>query len=248
MAWTQVKPFDQSKATAIKNLCLGNVQRGYSIPGKYNSAWEAWENTEQHISTIPMGVDVPVFFAYTATIDGQNKNWGHIGVRLANGKFWSDGTTYNSIADYTKNHSPVYVGWGESVNDVKVIKEASVTTPIDVLRIIASEVEGFDMTKTHKGDYDKILKDAWGSKPPEDYIRHAWNVQKTHRGYLTAQIKAKDVQIATLTKRADVAEKSLAEANKEIARLKAESGNTSEANLLGQALIKLIATFGYKKG
>lgn len=34
----------------------------------------------------------------------------------------------------------------------------------------------------------------------------------------------------------------------EIARLKAISGDTSEATLLGRALIKLLATFGYKKG
>lgn len=123
-------------------------------------------------------------------------------------------------------------------------------TPTDVLRIIASEVEGFDMTKTHKGEYDKILTDAWGSKPAEDYVRHAWNVQKVHRGHLAAQIKAKDVQIAALTKRADVAEKSLAEANKEIDRLKAQlaiqSDDTQLLNSMGEVFKKLIARWGMK--
>lgn len=36
--------------------------------------------------------------------------------------------------------------------------------------------------------------------------------------------------------------------NNEINKLKAQVGDSSEANLLGQALIKLLATFGYRKG
>jgi len=177
MAWTQVKPFDQSKATAIKNLCLGNVQRGYSIPGKYNSAWEAWQNTEQHTDPIPSGVDVPVYFSYSATIDNEYKNWGHIGVRLANGKFWSDGVTYNSIADYTKNHSPKYVGWGESVNNVRVIKQGVNMIDEsykDFLRIGHSEVGGWDLHKTHAGDYDKTFLDAWRGKDPREFMMAQW--------------------------------------------------------------------------
>jgi hypothetical protein len=136
------------------------------------------------------------------------------------------------------------------INPAAWLEGASMATPTDVLRIIASEVEGFDMTKTHKGEYDKILTDAWGSKPTDDYVRHAWKVQKTHRGHLTAQIKAKDVQIATLTKRADVAEKSLAEANKEITSLKAQlaiqSDDTQLLNSMGEVFKKLIARWGVK--
>lgn len=73
-------------------------------------------------------------------------------------------------------------------------------TPIDVLRIIASEVEGFDMTKTHTGVYDKILKDAWGSKPPEDYVRHAWKIQPKHRGHLINDINKLKAQVVALQK------------------------------------------------
>ncbi len=128
MAYTQLKKFSQAKAGKTKNFCLANVTQGYGIPNKYGSAWEAWQHTEQHENGAPLGVDVPVYFSYTATIDGINKNWGHIGVRLANGKFWSDGMVYNSIGVYTAGHSPKYVGWGESVNGVKVIKEQDVKT------------------------------------------------------------------------------------------------------------------------
>lgn len=120
--WQQVKPFNQSTAGKTKNMCLANVRSGYQIKNILPDAWTAWQNTEQHTDTPPTGVDVPIFFSYTATIDGQRKNWGHIGVQLKNGKFWSDGVTYNNIAAYTANHSPKYVGWGESVNNERVIK------------------------------------------------------------------------------------------------------------------------------
>lgn len=116
-------------------------------------------------------------------IVGVTGNTGNVGAHLhhdvrKNGTKWTD-----SLSNY--------YDWE------KLIKEGSMPG-IDVLRIIASEVEGFDMTKTHKGEYDKILKDAWGSKPTDDYVRHAWTVQKVHRGHLTAQVKARDAEIVKL--------------------------------------------------
>lgn len=122
MSFTQVISFDTAKGGNIPNLCLANVCKGYRIANKYGSAWEAWENTQQHPDrNIPDGLDVPLYYSYTTTIDGVTQNYGHINVRLKNGTVWSDGKTYNSINDYTANHSPKYVGWGESINDVKVI-------------------------------------------------------------------------------------------------------------------------------
>ena len=121
--WQQVKPFSQSKAGKTQNMCLANVRAGYQIKNLLPDAWTAWQQTDQHKGTPPAGVDVPVFFSYVANIDGQRKNWGHIGVRLKNGKFWSDGVTYSNIAAYTSTHAPKYVGWGESVNNERVIKE-----------------------------------------------------------------------------------------------------------------------------
>lgn len=118
---TQVIPFNQSQGGNTANFCLANVCKGYGIPNKFSSAWQAWQNTEQHSGDAPDGLDVPVFFSYSATIDGTYTNWGHIGVRLSNGQFWSDGKIYSSIGAYTANHSPKYVGWGESINNVKVI-------------------------------------------------------------------------------------------------------------------------------
>jgi hypothetical protein len=118
----QVKPFNTALGGTTPNLCLANVTAGYSIPNKYASAWEAWEHTQQHTGDPPPDLDVPLFYSYTATIDGVTENYGHINVRLQNGTVWSDGNIYSSIDAYEANHTPKYVGWGESVNDVIVIK------------------------------------------------------------------------------------------------------------------------------
>lgn len=122
MAYTQVKPFNTSLGGTVPNMCLANVTKGYGIPNRYASAWEAWVHTRQHTDPIPTGVDVPLYYSYTATIDGVTQNYGHINVRLANGTVWSDGNIYPSIEAYTNTHWPKFVGWGESVNDVIVIK------------------------------------------------------------------------------------------------------------------------------
>jgi len=122
--YQQVKPFNQSKGGSKKGSCLQNVRLGYGIAPKFDDAWTAWKNTEQHKDrSVPKGLDVPVYFSYTTTISEVRKNYGHIGVRLKSGKFWSDGWVYSSLSAYEKNHTPKYVGWGESVNDVQVIKQ-----------------------------------------------------------------------------------------------------------------------------
>lgn len=116
-------PFNPAIAGTVHNMCLDNVRRGFGIDNKYASAWEAWEHTQQHADrNMPDGLDVPLFYSYTATIDGITQNWGHINVRLADGTVWSDGTIYADVDAYLYNHFPQYVGWGESVNDFKIIQ------------------------------------------------------------------------------------------------------------------------------
>lgn len=125
MSYNQAVGFNQSKGGNRKNFCLWNVCQGYQIGNKYPSAWEAWEHTKQHTDTPPPNLDVPVFFSYIAHIDGETKNWGHIGVRLSDGRFWSDGTVYNSIEAYTLRYAPKYVGWGESINDIRILNSGN---------------------------------------------------------------------------------------------------------------------------
>jgi len=131
----QVRAFDSSKGGSKPYYCLQNVRLGFSIPPHYDDAWTAWQNTEQHKNrTIPTGVDVPLYYSFTATIGGVRKNWGHINVRYRDGRVWNDGKWFSSLSAFEKAYTNVsYVGWGESVNKVKVIEENSMVTKKDVV-------------------------------------------------------------------------------------------------------------------
>lgn len=120
----QIIPFNQAKAGKKPLFCLQNVRLGFGIAAKYPNAITAWNNTEQHKDrNVPDGLDVPLYYSWKVD--------GHINVRLANGTVWSDGNIYRSIADYEAKSAPVYLGWGESVNNVKVIGENIVNDKAD---------------------------------------------------------------------------------------------------------------------
>lgn len=123
---TQVKPFIIANAGTTKYLCLSNVRKGYGIPAYYLTATKAWNGTQQHRDrNFPSGCSVPVFYSWTGTVDGVRDNYGHIGVRLADGRVWSDGKYFANVdalvGSYLSNGS--YLGWGESVNNVRVVTQ-----------------------------------------------------------------------------------------------------------------------------
>lgn len=148
--------FNPAQAGTIHNFCLDNVRKGFGIENKYASAWQAWENTQQHPDrNIPDGLDVPLFYSYTANIDGVTQNYGHINVRLADGTVWSDGTIYANLDAYLYNHYPQYVGWGESINDFKIIEGDTMTKEQAAelalyIRLLA--FESVDEANTHSED------------------------------------------------------------------------------------------------
>lgn len=144
MTYTQVIPFDTSKGGTTPNLCLDNVRKGYGIGNKYSSAWEAWEHTEQHPNRdVPLGLDVPLYYSYTVSLDDTPaRNYGHVNVRLANGTIWSDGHVYASIEAYESIHTPKFVGWGESVDDFKIIGQGEdMATPAQIDEWISTEYQ-----------------------------------------------------------------------------------------------------------
>lgn len=113
--WKQTRNFDSRKATTQKGYCLRNVRTGFGIGPKYASAWDSWLNSTRRTTSIPSGVDVPCYFWWG--------KYGHVGVQLADGRFWSDGTVYSSLWRYRVTHPAViYKGWSEEVNDVAVMK------------------------------------------------------------------------------------------------------------------------------
>ena len=114
--YKQTRAFNQNRGGSAKGWCLRNVRLGYEIGPKYASAWQAWQNTKQFTSSIPTGVAVPVYFWWG--------KYGHIGVQLPDGRFWSDGTVYRSLWAYRVSHPAViYRGWSTHVNGVEVIRK-----------------------------------------------------------------------------------------------------------------------------
>lgn len=119
--YIQTRAFNQNKGGSAKGFCLRNVRLGYDIPAKYASAWQAWQNSPQFTSAIPTGVAVPLYFWWG--------KYGHIGVQLPDGRFWSDGVVYRNLLAYRVTHPAVlYRGWSTHVNGVEVIKLAPQTS------------------------------------------------------------------------------------------------------------------------
>lgn len=110
--WKQVVNFNLSKMGHKTGYCLQNVRLGYGIPAKHESALEDMianrnAGTLHDILTLPLNVDVPVY------VDSSNPN-EHIIVSVK-GKFYSDGVLVN-------RNNFKYFGWGETVNNVRVVK------------------------------------------------------------------------------------------------------------------------------
>ena len=140
--YKQVKGFNQAIAGKTPGYCLRNVRLGYGIASKYPTAIAAWNGlpiSHKHRDrNVPSGVDVPLYYTY--------KTDGHINVRLANGKVWSDGVIFNSIADYEAKKEPNFIGWGESVNGVSVIQyvpDPAPAPPVSKMPPVGSRIQLF---------------------------------------------------------------------------------------------------------
>lgn len=69
-----------------------------------------------------------------------------------------------------------------------------VSNPIDVLRIVAGEIEGYGLPDVYNGKYDGELQAAWGDKPIEEFIRHGFQ-QASNGSSLKYQLEAKITEL-----------------------------------------------------
>lgn len=154
MTYVQTRKFDQLKGGNTPLMCLQNVRLGYSIPAKYQNAITAWQHTQQHADrNIPTGVDVPLFYSWGTD--------GHINVRLADGRIWNDGKIFASLAAFEKAFTNVhYLGWGESVNDVKVIEKGA-------------DMELIRDTDNEYGRWSKLFHQVRGRSGSRDEFRQS---------------------------------------------------------------------------
>lgn len=176
--YKQLKGFNQLKAGKVRHMCLRNVRLGYGIAPKYATAWQAWLNTTQFTSNIPNGVDVPVYFAYTVTINGRRDNYGHIGVRLANGRFWTDGKTYPNLTTYRLTHPSVqYRGWSDAVNGVKVIQYVPPTVAPNRMPPVGSRIRFTNPRTAFVAGTTKVK----GTLPPDTRIVRGYDPKYPNR-------------------------------------------------------------------
>lgn len=134
MAWQQLIPFDKNKAGKVPYWCLRNTRKGFGIAAKHPTAIEAWKHTEQHTDAIPVAKDVPLFYSFLKK--------GHVNVRRKDGTVWSDGKLYWSLDQFlAKNKRCKYLGWGESINGVRVLKYVKPKKPVIAMPSIDSLIE-----------------------------------------------------------------------------------------------------------
>lgn len=114
MGWKQDREFVVSKMGKTPGMCLRNVRIGFDpeIPSLYYDAKAAMlankkAGTLHDISTLPKNVSVPVFVD-TASINE------HVEASV-NGVFYSDGKMV------VNPMSQKFFGWGETLNDVRVV-------------------------------------------------------------------------------------------------------------------------------
>jgi hypothetical protein len=228
----QLIPFDPSKGGSKAGYCLQNVRLGYSIPALYNDAWQAWNNTEQHKNrNFPTG-DVPLYYDYT---DSGGNRYGHINVRLADGRLWNDGSIFASLEAFENTHRNVkFVGWGESINNIKVIKQGDFMTE-DGVRF------GY-LATTRKQPTTGQLK-YWIGRPSVEFTSALYQLSDAYLGKAL-------VTNETLTKTVAIKDGEIERLNKEIRDLQAEldlvGDDTKNLNAFGELLRWFVARMGRK--
>jgi hypothetical protein len=107
--------------------CLGLVQRVYGAPGLHNTAWEAWEATQEKYSSREMpDVSVPVWFDHYGTYDGVYGRFGHVVAWVPGRGFLSSpgsGTGQKwlqTIPEIERFYNCTFVGYSADINTVKV--------------------------------------------------------------------------------------------------------------------------------
>lgn len=182
-------------------------------------------------------------------IDGVH--YGHIWIDLTGeANYESNG---KRALYTTKNTRPISQGQQFINFDKWVSGEGNdVITKEDIysIRVIMSEVEGWNGHLVHSGKYDDNIL-SWVGKTWEEMIQHCWAIQPTHRIHLTdkltvteAAVKDLKTSTAQLSKTVDEKNAQIIAQQKEIESLKAQVGDNSKWETLKALLRELLGTGG----
>lgn len=142
--------------------------------------------------------------------------YGHIGILLSGDRIFEQNVgiagsrkgSYGGNTVYASRVDPLYTNWRKGAPTFYRIKTYSegnddMIKPEDLssVRVVMSEVEGWDMNSIHSGKDDGLIMGAWQGKSWTEFIMHGWSVQNTHRGHLVDQINSLNATIADLNTR-----------------------------------------------
>lgn len=144
--------------------------------------------------------------------------YGHTAVQLSGGRVFESNVNWSGVATRVIGGETVHasrigneneawrVGKNAHVYRLKGYNEGGNTDMITnsdtaQVRIIMSEVEGWDMNDIHSGKDDGIIMGYWVGRSWLEFIMDSWSGQPTHRGHLTQQIADLTNQINQLGQR-----------------------------------------------
>ena len=143
-------------------------------------------------------------------------------------------------------------------NHKQEAEEVITKNDIDVLRIGHSEVGGWDVHKTHAGEYDQRFLDSWHGQPVSKFIRAQWIAGEGFRNRrisdmmvvpklteevrtLKSEVAKRDKLLSEVQKKADLSDA----LQKKIDDLTAEKQRDTET---GNAFIRWLGSLFNKKG
>lgn len=113
----------------------------------------------------------------------------------------------------------------------------------DVLRIINSEVKGWNFDETHAGKFDGSELVYWTGKALADHVRGAWREGdkfRTARNTQAKELATAKATVTDLSKKLTASRAEVTAKNKEIVRLNALTGEATKWNTLRTLLRELL--------
>jgi hypothetical protein len=141
----------------------------------------------------------------------SNASGNHIHLEIGKGKFTGTGWYMNAQGNWVINNSyvPYKAFWLDKTNVIngynypwKKVSNKDVIGKDDIapVRVVMSEVEGWDMNNIHSGKNDAEILGAWYDHSWQEFIMNGWAKQSIKRGQLVEKINGLNSQISELQK------------------------------------------------
>lgn len=130
------------KQTSDVAMCAYFVFHAFGGKNGFGFQWarQAWEGQHnRHHGHPPLGIAVPIWHDYWATLGGIYRNWGHVSVRLPDGRVLSSPyPTYGSGQRVYANIAAMeadmrlgaYLGWSESMDGTRIVEPKPAPNPV----------------------------------------------------------------------------------------------------------------------